>query len=225
MMSRDSGIIGNLGEKQLLRSLIPERKLRLTRAFEISKNLIVMLMCAAGLDAMPFPHLIGRIGRPGIAPPPDFAALPVGAEDDVGISVAVDVGDRAAGFNREKLLLDHITIPAVLFIGPIPDQGRGFLTEGNDKAVDSILGQVGDDAAGLLRRFAGDRDVSMPAAEVNPFQSGGMNRAEVGRAIGVFRWRHCHQGEPRSCQSEQRRSSRICLSFTVDGFPDSARTC
>ena len=78
---------------------------------------------------MAFP---GHVGLPVLAripPPPDLVALPVAAEDQVRISVAVDVADRSAGFDRQEVLLDHVAVPSASWSGgttpgPAPSRGR-----------------------------------------------------------------------------------------------------
>lgn len=73
----------------------------------------------------------------GIAPPPNVSPLPIGAEDQIGMPVAVDIGDRPARLDREIILVDHIAIPTG-GRAAIPNQGRRLLPERKHKIVPPI---------------------------------------------------------------------------------------
>src|SRR5207248_9721235 len=130
-------------------ALIPEDELRFASVFEVAENLIVMLGFPAFLDPMPRPGPVRVEIRIGILPPPDLVALPVAAEDDVEVAIAVDVLRRAAGLDREELRLDHATVPA-LVCAPIPEERWRFGAEADDEIHDAIPVEVGDEIACLL---------------------------------------------------------------------------
>src|SRR5271168_1752786 len=87
--------------------------------------------------------------RIGIFPPPDFVTLPVPAEDDVGMAVAVHVADNASGLDGKEIGLDNEALPSVAD-APIPNQRRRALAEAQDKSVDAVVGKIADKRAGLL---------------------------------------------------------------------------
>src|SRR5207245_9704827 len=92
-----------------------------SRPFEVSEDLVVVLMGAAPLDGVPFPGDVRIVVPARIAPPPDLIALVVCPKDDVGVAVAVDVVNRSAGFDGEKFFLNDVAAPTA-GIAPIPDQ-------------------------------------------------------------------------------------------------------
>ena len=113
----------DIGEENRFCILIPERQLRLAGAFEIAEDLIMMLVGSAGLDQVTLPGNFGVEIRVRILPPPQFVPLPVIAEDDVEIAVAVYVINGAAGLERQELVLDHVPVPAFRSVAK-PDERR-----------------------------------------------------------------------------------------------------
>jgi len=75
-----------------------------------------------------FPGNFGIEIREGIFPPPDFVALPIAAEDDIRIAVAIDIANDAAGFDGEEVGFDDVTVPA-FSVAAIPDEGGSGLAE------------------------------------------------------------------------------------------------
>ena len=167
--------------------------MRFAGTFEVGDALVVVLGGAADLDGVPLP---GHVGLPVLAripPPPDLVALPVAAEDQVRISVAVDVADGAARFNGKEVFLDHVTVPSGL--GPaIPHQGRPLLAEGEHEAVPSVLGEVRHDRGGLLPGSGWHGQIAVATAQVQPTQARRLDQAKLTRCTGL-----CHGIGMRVC--------------------------
>src|SRR5207249_423318 len=104
---------GNVGDKKRLCALVPEDELRFAGVLEVAEDLVVMLRFAALFYQVPFPGYFRIKTRIRILPPPDLVALPITPENNVEVTVTVDVASSPAGFNCEKLRLDDITGPAV----------------------------------------------------------------------------------------------------------------
>src|SRR5439155_14945382 len=146
------------------RPLVPEYKLRLACALEVAEDLVVMLMGTPSFDRVAFPGDVGIVAPARIAPPPELIALVVGPENDIGVAVAIDVIDCPARFDGQIVLLDHVSAPPPGVL-PIPDQRWRLLPEAEDKVVDAILVQVGNDGPGLLLRLARYRQITIRARE------------------------------------------------------------
>src|SRR5260370_14775680 len=106
-----SGVGRDFGEEDSLCALVPKRKLRFADPEQISEDLIMVLGGSASLDIVAFPGNARLKLREGILPPPDFITLPIAAENEVEISISIDIVNGAAGFNCQKVCLDNVTIP------------------------------------------------------------------------------------------------------------------
>src|SRR6266849_10595414 len=103
-----------------------------------------------------------------IFPPPNLVALVIAAEDEVQIAIAVDVENRAARFDGEKIFFDDVAVPT-LRRAAIPDQRGRLLPETEHEIVHPIAVKIGNDGAGLLRGFAGHGQITVLAGEMLPF--------------------------------------------------------
>ncbi len=175
----------DVGDEERSGILVPVGQLRFARAFEVGHALVVVLGGAALLDGVALPGHVGLPILPRIPPPPDLVALPVAAEDEVRISVAVDVVDRSARLNRKVVLLDHVTIPAGLRPA-IPHQGRPLLAKGEHEVVQSVLVEVRHHRRRLLPGGGWHGQIALAATQVQPTQARRLDGAEaIGRA-GLF---------------------------------------
>src|SRR5579859_2830429 len=113
-----------------------------------------MLRGPAFFDYVAFPGNIRIKMGVGIFPPPDFVALPIATEYNVRVTVAIDVIDRAAGFDGEEARVQHVTIPAG-DVAAIPHQGRRNLAETNHEIISTVLVEVHHEGSGLLGRCPG----------------------------------------------------------------------
>src|SRR5207248_9090327 len=129
--------------------------------------LVMVLGCAAIFDDVALPGN-GRLEiRVRVFPPPDLFALPIAAEDQVGIAIAIDVIKCAAGFDGEKIFFNDVAVPAG-GVPAIPNKGRGFFAEAEHKVIGAVLVEVGYESAGLLGRWAGDGESAIGAAKMLP---------------------------------------------------------
>ncbi len=161
-----------------------------------------MLMGTASFDRVTFPGDVWIVVAARIAPPPELIALVVGAENDVGVAVAINVINRSARFDGQKLFLDHASAPP-RGVSPIPDQRRRFLPEAEDEVVDAISVQVGDDGSGLLFRLARYRQITVRAREMFPLnpwllESDARRCAKVGLYRHDTKPNYTHLGNARS---------------------------
>src|ERR1035438_1275780 len=97
----------------------------------------MMWQRAALFDQMPLPRNMGIKVRIWIFPPPHFIALPISAEDDIGMTVAIHIADHAAGFQSKESGFDDVTVPTVGGAA-VPNQCRGRLPEAQHKAVGPV---------------------------------------------------------------------------------------
>ena len=165
----------NVRDKKRPGALVPEDQLRLSVAVEVADDLVVVLVRAALLDHVPFPGDVRIEARIRIFPPPNLGALPVAAENDVEVAIAIDVIGRAARFDSEQLRLDHVALPACRTT-PVPNQRRGLLTEADDEVLNAILIEIGDEIARLLRGLARNRQLTLGAGQAMPFDLRGKRR-------------------------------------------------
>ena len=164
----------DIGEENRFCALIPEGELWFAHAFEIAERLVVVLRRAVFFNHVAFPGCFRIEFRIRVFPPPDFLALPVPAENKVRVAVAVDVVNRAAGFDRQKIFFDHITLPTVVR-APVPDQRGRDLAETEHEIIHPVLVQIGDQGAGLLSGPARRRQIAVLTREMGPFR---FHRAE-----------------------------------------------
>src|SRR5262245_31776277 len=103
----------------------------------------------------------------GVLPPPDLAALPVTAEDQVEIAVAIDVVRRAAGFDRQKIRFEDVPRPSGRSPA-VPDERGCHLPEAENEVVDAIAVEIGDQRACLLSRRTGHWQFALRGRQVLP---------------------------------------------------------
>jgi len=101
---------------------------------------------------MALPEFV-EVGR-GIFPPPDVGAVVIVAEDLVEVAIAVDVVQRAAGLEVQRLRLDDATFPAGL-VATIPHQRRALLAERETKSFTLSPSRSPTNGGGLLIRVEG----------------------------------------------------------------------
>ena len=167
-------VSGNGREENGFGALVPKGELGFACAEEIGDGLIVVLGGAAFLDEVSFPGNFGIEVREWIFPPPDFVALPIAAENDVGMAVAIDIANDAAGLDGEVVGFYDITIPAVRGAA-IPDEGGGGLAKAEDEIVFAVFIEIAGDAAGLLGGGAGERKIAVGGGEMRPMEIGGVS--------------------------------------------------
>ena len=178
------GILGNLGEIELVGALVPEDQLRAAVAVEVAEHQVVVLLAAEILDDVASPGLLRVEVRSGVLPPPDEVVLPVAREDDVEVAVAVDVQRIGAGLDVQGLVLDHVLRPT-RGCPAIPDQGRGLRPLGDDEVVDAVLVDVAHEAGRLLISRVRGGQVAVGGGQVFPSDlAGRRNAAETKRDDG-----------------------------------------
>ena len=166
-----SGVGRDVGEEDGLGALVPKRQLGFACPLEVPENLVVVLRGAALLYYVPFPRDVGIEIRKWIFPPPDLAALPIAAEDDIQVAVAIDVVNRAAGFDCKEVFVKDEARPTSRRTA-IPDQRGGLLAKAEHEVIGAVLIKVGHDGARLLRGLAWNRQLAILAGEVLPLQVG-----------------------------------------------------
>src|SRR6266404_3586930 len=124
----------NFRKEDFFCALVPKRKLRLARTEQISEELVMVLSGTSAFNDMAFPGN-GRIKLwERIFPPPNFIALPIAAENDVLVSIAIDVVHGPAGLDGEKVCFDNVTVPTHGF-SAIPNERGSNLAKTDNKIV------------------------------------------------------------------------------------------
>src|SRR5439155_27100590 len=134
---------------------------------KVGEGLIMMLGRAAVLNDVPFPRDSRIEFRIGIFPPPDFIGLPVAAENEIEIAIAINIESCAAGLDGKEISFEHEPLPAC-GNSPIPDQSRSCFAEANDEIIGAIFVEVSDHGAGLLGGRAGQGEIASGGGKMFP---------------------------------------------------------
>src|SRR5437660_82921 len=78
-----------------------------------------------------------------ILPPPNFFALPIAAENEVEIAIPINVIGSSAGFDGQKISLDHDPGPSR--DGTIPDERWRNLSEAENEIISTVFVKIRDD--------------------------------------------------------------------------------
>jgi hypothetical protein len=196
----------NFGEENLLSALVPKCELRFASSEKIAEDLIVVL------GSTTFFYCVAFLGNCGIEfwirtfPPPDFIALPITAEGEVEIAVAINVKNGSACFDCEKVGFNDQAGPSC-GARPIPDERRGDCAEAENEIVSSVFVEIGNDCASLLGGWARDWEIAGGTGEMAPVRLGGIssNCKKQRNGTGEQVHREAHEvtrsvGELESCQ-------------------------
>jgi hypothetical protein len=135
----------------------------------------VVLVGTVGLDRVPDPGRAGVEPRRRVLPPPEGVALPVGAEDQVEVAVAINVVRGPAGLDRQEGRLDHDAVPPRR-LAAVPDESRWLLAEAQDEVVTAVAIEVCHQRGGLLLRRPGHGQLALFAGEMLPDKVAGERR-------------------------------------------------
>jgi len=137
--------------------LIPRDKFHLTIPVEVADGLVVMFPAAGVFDMPTRPGL--REIRIWILPPPDCVAAGVLAQDNIQVTIPVDIAIVAARLRIFSRIVNHKLVPTSTVV-LIPDHRRRSRTFTNDEIVNAVFVDVQYQTTRLLLAFVRDRHIS-----------------------------------------------------------------
>ena len=141
----------NLRQEQFFRSLTPPRQFHAAVIIKIRKTAVVLIpRIVARLDQPSTPPRLRSVVRVGVFPPPHLILARITAENDIQITVAVDIKRISARFNMQGLTFDDETAPFAGLLISKPDDGRRAGAFGEHDVGNTILVDVENLAGGLL---------------------------------------------------------------------------